>query len=275
MSLYSTIDRKLNADSWFRNLSNLAQLVWFRILTGPHVTTVAGLWAANEEGMARSFRIDLELFREAFAELSREPGRNGLARVIADWSAGVVWVPNSLSIPSNQPANLNVLTGWGSHIELVPECPLKTQALQHFRTWVEQRLNRYKSVPEWLKVGSDQVSPQDQDQEQERESACAPEDSTPPAQQPHVRRFERAFQQTVESWAGWSPVQSKRLVECGKDPELSAEKFRSHHKSKRTRSSDWEAEANTWVIGDEERSRPATRVPNPQVQEINRHGGIG
>lgn len=270
MSLYSTIDRKLNADSWFRGLSHEAQLLWFRILTGPHVTPVAGLWAANEAGMAREFRFGLDEFRKTFDELGREPGRNGFARVISDWDAGVIWVPNAVEIPSNQPANLNVLISWGTHVELVPECTLKTQALQYLRTWVKQHANRYKQVPGWLEAGLGQVSPQDQDQDQEQDGgrahAGAREESTPPAQLQHIRRFERSFQTTVESWTGWTVNQADRLRSSNKDPVILAGKFVAHHKSRGTRSSDWEAESEKWVLGDEERSRPTAKCPSPEDQ---------
>jgi len=178
VSLFSSIDRRINADSWFRGLSHEAQLLWFRLLTGPHVTQVAGLWSATEEGLARAFGFSLERFRERFRELSREPSRRGFPRVLSDWSAGVVWIPNALDFPCNQPANENVLKGWIQHLELVPECDLKNQALRHFGQWVKSQGNRFPNgLPNGFPNGSgngignrfDLVSPQEQDQEQDQE----------------------------------------------------------------------------------------------------------
>ena len=93
------------------------------------------------------------------------------------------------------------------------------------------------------------------------ESAHKREESTPPAQLPHIRSFERAFQSTIESWSGWTLKQAARLREAKKDPEILRDKFRAHHKSRGTRSSDWEAEAEKWVLGDEDRSRTTTSKP--------------
>lgn len=174
MSLYSTIDRRINADAWFRGLSEGGKLLFFRLLTGPHVTPVPGLWAATEEGLARSFGLSLEGFRERFTEITRDHSGNGLPRVIADWSAGVIWLPNALKQPCNQPANENVLKGWIQHLELVPECALKDRAIAAFREWVLGCPNRFrKGWPKGLPNGSadcsDLVSPQEQDQKQDQE----------------------------------------------------------------------------------------------------------
>ncbi len=275
MSLYSTIDRRINADSWFRGLSHAAQLLWFRLLTGPHVTQVAGLWPANEDGLARAFGYTLEGFREGFAELSKEPSRKGFPRVMADWSAGVIWVPNALEFPANQPTNENVLKGWIPQLELVPECSLKTQALRHFTQWVKGNRKRFpkglpEGFPKGLPEGSWQVSPQEQEQEQEggragsredpapaTDSKSDPEEFSPPATRPHIRAYERALQGGVEFWHGWTEDQSARLVACGKDPVAVEAKFRAHNKSRGVRSSDWEAECEKWVIDDEQRSKAA------------------
>ena len=84
-----------------------------------------------------------------------------------------------------------------------------------------------------------------------------PASRTPAAQLPHHRALERAFQANVESWAGWTTAQELRLRKSGTEPARAAERFRNHHRSKGTRSSDWEAEANVWVLGDEDRAARA------------------
>lgn len=178
MSLYSSIDRRINADKWFRALSRDAQLLFFRILSGPHVTQVPGLWAATEDGLAKAFGFSLEGFRESFTELTTEPSSNGLARVIADWDAGVIWLPNSLKQKCNQPSNPNVLKSWGTHLHLVPECELKDRGIIALKTWVESRPKRFtKGWPEGLPNPSAkgfglvpaQEQEQDQDQKQDQE----------------------------------------------------------------------------------------------------------
>lgn len=176
MSFYSPIDRRINADGWFRGLSHNAQLVWFRLLTGPHVTPVAGLWPATEEQLSRSFGFTVDEFRAIFAELSTTAGRpNG--KVLADWDAGVVWFPNALGVPANQPKNENVLRGWTKHLELVPECKLRNRALLEIAKWVLANPQRFpeglpKGFPKPFGKPFAEPSPranQDQDQEQDQE----------------------------------------------------------------------------------------------------------
>jgi hypothetical protein len=43
--------------------------------------------------------------------------------------------------------------------------------------------------------------------------------------------------------------------------ELAAEKFKRHHRSKGSRSCDWQAEFQKWLIGDAERARTGGRRP--------------
>jgi hypothetical protein len=178
LSLYSSIDRRINADAWFRSLSESGQWLWLRLLTGSHVTSVPGLWAATEEGLARAFGVSLEGFRERFSEVSRDPSSKGLARVIADWEAGVIWLPNALDFPCNEPKNPNALKSWKNHLELMPECDLKDQALRHFAEWVNARRSRFKKGwPYGSLNGSRKGSgnhdrvlpPQEQEQKQEQE----------------------------------------------------------------------------------------------------------
>lgn len=178
MSLYSSVDRRINADAWFRGLSESGQWLWFRLLTGSHVTSVPGLWAATEEGLARAFGVSLEGFRERFSEVSRDRSSKGLPRVIADWEAGVIWLPNALEFPCNEPKNPNALKSWKNHLELMPECDLKDQALRHFAEWVTARKKRFTTGwPYGYLNGSrkgsgnpDRVLPtQEQEQKQEQE----------------------------------------------------------------------------------------------------------
>jgi hypothetical protein len=204
VSLHSSIDRRINADEWFRNLSEGAQLLWFRLMTGSHVTLVPGLWAATEDGLARAFKMPLERFRERFAELSREPSSSGLSRVLADWDAGVIWFPKSIEFPCNEPKNPNTLAAWKTHLELMPECDLKDQAFRHFEAWVNARKKRFpKGWPygsrNRSRNGSGNPPPavpsqeQEQEQEQESEKARALE----PART-DVQRFADSFEKPGE-----------------------------------------------------------------------------
>jgi hypothetical protein len=146
MSPYSSIDRRINADQWFRGLSHDAQLVWLRLLTGPHVTPVAGLWAATEDGLSRAFGFSVKQFGELFAELSAEPAGNGLPRAVADWTAGVLWLPNAIKQECNQPANWRTLAGWGKHLAMIPECDIRARGLRQFAEWIDANRSRFNAV---------------------------------------------------------------------------------------------------------------------------------
>ncbi len=141
-SLYSSIDRRINADAWFRGLSHDAQLLWFRILTGQHVTPVAGLWPARESGLADDFGFTLKQFRDLFSELAKDSASNGLPRVVADWRAGALWLPNAIRQECNQPSNWKMLLGWLKFLEMVPACEVKDRALNGFAVWLSEEGNR-------------------------------------------------------------------------------------------------------------------------------------
>lgn len=188
MSFYSSIDRRINADKWFRDLSHMGQLLWFRLLTGPHVTPVAGLWPATEDGLARAFKMSIGLFRKTYRELAGAQDKP-TGKVHADWDAGVIWFPKAIHVPANQPKNENVLRGWMKHLELVPECGLRDRGVTEIVEWVNSSGKRF---PYGLPAGfpkpllkqfgeqsgghsprAQQEQEQDQEQEQEKRTAAA------------------------------------------------------------------------------------------------------
>ena len=143
MSLYSTIDRRsVNADKAFRSVCHDAQLLWFRLLTGAHVTSVPGLWTATESGLASAFGFELSEFRNRFAELNEA----GLT-VEADWETGVIWIPLLMTQACAQPRNSNVVNGWVYHLELVPDCELRDRGIKALRGWVTKATRSWKGSP--------------------------------------------------------------------------------------------------------------------------------
>lgn len=134
-SYYSAIDRRINADEWFRGLDIERQWLWFRLLTGSHVTQVAGLWPVTEDGLARSFKISTRKFLTLFEAFD--------GRAFADWGAGVIYLPNALKIEPNQPRNEAHLKGWIKPLELVPECRLRDRALDEFIAWIKSEPKRF------------------------------------------------------------------------------------------------------------------------------------
>lgn len=125
MSRWRKIDVRLWNDEKVVRLSPVpacGQGLWIFLLTN-RFTTGIGLYSAGEAALAEELGWSLQGFRKAFAEVSRE----GLVQ--ADWKARVVWIPNFLKY--EPPANQNVVKGWRTIIDEVPDCDLKSAALEH------------------------------------------------------------------------------------------------------------------------------------------------
>ena len=140
MSRFRKIDPRIWGDQKFMGLSPLApsgQALWLYFLTNPFIDVVPGLFAAGEAMLAEALGWPLERFRELFAELSGK----GMAK--ADWKARLVWLPNAIRY--NFPPNCNVVLGWGRALHELPECPLKTEAVQALRAALAQNRDLLKA----------------------------------------------------------------------------------------------------------------------------------
>jgi hypothetical protein len=134
MTRYRRIEVRLWGDEKFRRLSAQqpsGQALWIYLLTGPHTTSLPGLFRAGEAALAEAIRWDIRSFRDRFNELCAQ----GMAK--ADWDAQVVWVPNAIKY--NQPANPNVVKSWKVHWDEIPECSLKLEAHHRFREFIQTR----------------------------------------------------------------------------------------------------------------------------------------
>ena len=129
MSRYRKIHTRMWGDEKFRSLSLHGQFLFVYLLTSPYTNSIPGLFTAGEAGMAEALGWTMEIFREAFQEISA----SGMA--LADWKARVVWIPKSIIY--NSPESPNVVRSWASHFEEIPECVIKTEALQILKTFVE------------------------------------------------------------------------------------------------------------------------------------------
>lgn len=170
MSLYSNIHRRMWNDENFRSLSRPqpnGQTLWTRLLCGPELTCIPGLFPAREGGLADALGWDLKAFREVWREVSER----GMAR--ADWSAGLVWVPKALK--NNPPQSPNVVIAWAKAFAELPECPLKNEAFAHIKSLCEgigkgfrevwpKAFGRYGAIPLETKI---KIKTQEQDQDQE------------------------------------------------------------------------------------------------------------
>jgi len=124
MGIYRKIEISMWGDERFRSLTPIhpsGQALWIYLLTGPHSTTIPGLFKAGRASMAEDLGWDVKGFDEAFEEVFRE----GLAK--ADMKARLIWLPKALK--HNQPANPNVVKSWVKQIQLLPQCDLLKEAL--------------------------------------------------------------------------------------------------------------------------------------------------
>jgi len=123
MARYRKIDVRMWRDRRFMGLTAPepnGRDCWIYLLTNAATSNIPGLYHAYEESLARGLGWPLEAFREAFAEVVA----HGMAK--ADWSAGLVFIPNAVKY--DPPQSPNVIKGWADTWDELPECPLKAEA---------------------------------------------------------------------------------------------------------------------------------------------------
>lgn len=129
---YRTLDTRTWGDARFRALSApgpSGQVLWLYLLLGPHVTALPGLFVAGEMALAEALGWPIAGLRKCFGELHQQ----GMAK--ADWRCRVVYLPNAIKY--NPPQNRNQLVGWRKLWDEIPECPLKVEAWQSFKSYVD------------------------------------------------------------------------------------------------------------------------------------------
>lgn len=134
MARYRKVEVRTWADDKFMALSPMppsGRGLWLFLMTGPHTSQVPGLFRAGRLAMAEELEWSPEQFDERFAELFEK----GMAK--ADFKARIVWLPNALK--HNPPENPNVVKSWRDEIDLLPDCPLKAEALEAIRAYLETR----------------------------------------------------------------------------------------------------------------------------------------
>lgn len=126
---FSKISRRVWNDEAFRSFSEPAKLLWFRLLTGPELSNIPGLFQANDAQLARALGWTLE----AFGDAMRYALTHGMAK--ANWEAGLVWIPNA--IRHNEPQSVNVVKSWKKTFDELPECDLKNEALLELKAYTD------------------------------------------------------------------------------------------------------------------------------------------
>ena len=125
---YSKVSRRMWDDEGFCELSAAppnAQTLWQRLLTGPELGCIPGLYTARLGGLADALNWTKEEVYEKWLEIEQQE------MAVADWRAGLVWVPNS--IVHNAPNSPNTILGWRLALRELPECNLKRMAIKELR----------------------------------------------------------------------------------------------------------------------------------------------
>lgn len=152
---FSKVYRKMWLDDGFQSLSPIppcGQGLWLYLLTSPKLAALPGLILSSEIDLANGLKWSLEDLRKVFDELlvaypdeypvgypvDMKDG-NGVAippptlkaMVKVSWEHNLVWVPNAIQF--NRPESSNVVLGWSTFWNEVPECYLKLEAYYRLR----------------------------------------------------------------------------------------------------------------------------------------------
>lgn len=148
-SRYRRISTRMWNDRKFRELTQDGQFLFFYLLTNPETSGVPGLFRAREVALAADLGWSPKRFRGAFSDVSAK------RMALADWKAGLVWLPNALK--HDPPANPNVVVSWGRTVRNdMPECALLLRALTQMRGQLQ---NLFEN-PDWALKAFDKAFPE-------------------------------------------------------------------------------------------------------------------
>jgi hypothetical protein len=164
---YRKVDPRIWNDEKFRSLTERGKLVFFFLLTHPHMTAL-GAMRATIQGLGAEYGVAEKAFREAFKEVLRE----GMVEV--DEKASLMVLPKFIFY--NRPESPNVLKAWGEAVELLPECDLRTAHLRRVKAFAEGLEEGFvKVIPEDILKGARKtIGNREQEQEQEQEERSSP-----------------------------------------------------------------------------------------------------
>lgn len=131
---YSKVSRRMWGDARFQALSKAkpnAQSLWQRLLTGPELGCIPGLYPARIGGLADALGWPLKATKACWDEIATQKMAE------ADWTAGLVWVPNAIA--HNEPQSPNTVIGWRLALRELPECELKVRALSRLRDFLHAK----------------------------------------------------------------------------------------------------------------------------------------
>jgi len=192
LSRYRKIDPRVWNDEKFRQLPDDAKLVFFMLLTHPHMTAI-GAMRASLSGLAEELGWEAKAFREAFAKVCDK----GMAE--HDGKACLVALPNFLRY--NSPESPNVIKAWVGSLDLLPECTLKSRVVARSKAFAEGLSKGFaEALPEAFAKG---MPYQEQEQEQEPKQEQKQEPRAPRSAAPRASRFD-------DFWSAWPQSERKQ-----------------------------------------------------------------
>lgn len=132
---WSAVTRSLWSDARFLELSAPepnAQTLWIYLLTGPHQGPIPGLFPVGIGAIADALNWSPDEVRTALGEVE-EAGM-----IATSQRPPLIFLPKAIT--HNQPANPNIIKGWKSHWDEIPECPLRDRALFTLRRSIKDSL---------------------------------------------------------------------------------------------------------------------------------------
>jgi len=231
---YSKVSRRMWVDEKFQALSKPApnaQSLWQRLMTGPELGCIPGLFSARLGGLADALDWSKEDTQRCWDEISAQ----GLAE--ADWAAGLVWIPNA--IVHNEPPNPNVVAGWRLALCELPECELKKKAIETIRTFLENLgttwINSFDSMTlKGSRKGYGNASGKQEAGDKKQEAG----EGETRAKVPH------------ELPAEWKPTaeHAEKARENGIILAYEVEKFTSYCRANAVKAVSWNHKFTTWLL---------------------------
>jgi len=164
MARYRKVDTRIWNDEKFCSLSDDGKLLFFFLLTHPHLTAL-GAMRISVAGMAGELNWPSERLLKALAQVFDK----GIVKY--DERALFLWLPNFLKY--NPPESPNVVKSWEHSLDYLPECPLKKALINQVISRVERLSVGFREVlGEAFRKGmpnQEQEQKQEQKQEQEQE----------------------------------------------------------------------------------------------------------
>jgi hypothetical protein len=125
---YRKIDPRLWDDERFVGLTAVQKLFWLYVLTGPHATSLPGLWIVGIGELVDGLRFPERSVREALAVLE------GAGMLIHNPRVRLIRVPNAPKY--NRPENARVLKAWFRLWQSIPDCQQKFDHLTSLQSAV-------------------------------------------------------------------------------------------------------------------------------------------